>query len=145
MKFTTAGIADYVEEQNLNTGLYKFQCYDSKIYEGGSKEDIHKKLQLNLVVLDGEQQRDGSSPVERKFTDFIALDHYEAMKDGGTFQKNRLKNALNVFDVSHDDDEWDSEDFRDKVVLGKLKEGMDQNGEPRTQMDKYSPAPGEDY
>ncbi len=149
MKVTTAGIAETQEEQLLNGGgPYKVECYDATIYFKGPEDDpaTKKKLQLNLVVLDGPEQRDGSSPDERKFVDFLSLDHFEEHSDQGKFAKQKLKNALNVFEVEHEGDEWDSDDFKEKVVLVKLKEGVNkQTNEPTVSVAKYIPAPDEDF
>ena len=148
-KVTTAGIADVVEEQLLNGGgPYKAQCYEASIYMKGPEDDPNtkKKLQINMVVLDGPEQRDGSSPDERRFADFLALDHYEDHKDQGKMAKQRLKNALTVFEVEHEGDEWDSDDFIEKVVLVRLKEGVNTiTNEPTIQVAKYLPAPDEDF
>lgn len=149
MKVTTAGIAEVVEEQLLNGGgPYKVECYDASIFMKGPEDDADtkKKLQLNFVVIDGPEQRDGSAPDERKFVDFLPLDHYEEHSDQGKFAKQRLKNALTVFEVEHEGDEWDSDDFKEKVVLVRLKEGVNKlTNEPTTSVAKYIPAPEEDF
>ncbi len=149
MKVTTAGIAEVVEEQLLNGGgPYKVECYDASIYFKGPEDDpdTKKKLQLNLVVLDGPEQRDGSSPDERRFADFIPLDHLKEHKDQGKMAERRLKNALTVFEVEHGDDDWESDDFKEKVVLVRLKEGVNKlTNEPTTSVAKYIPAPEEDF
>lgn len=136
-RITVNGLMDaHNMDVPLDPGTYE-GVVDTQIKEG--KEGKAPRLMVVSTIVDGPEQDNGSSPLEKKIFDFIPLGGYENMKDGGEFVKRKLANFLSAAEVEFDGDSFDPEDARGKHVLIKttIREPDEYTPEPSVEVRRY--------
>jgi hypothetical protein len=136
-KFNVQGLAEVKQEQPLDNGRYQVECVQTGIVD---REGGNQSLRLNFLVKAGPTQKDGSSPEDRRLSDFIPLTGYADMKDGGEFVMRKLKAACDSFGIDVDEDGFDYEQFvgARADVITRLRENPD--GVLESQINRYLPS-----
>lgn len=126
-----------------NLGSYRNETLSPAIYtvEVVKAEDIVSQqkgtrgLALELMVVDGPDQPNGSQPMGKRIFDTLWYPH-SGMKDGGTFAGVRLQDALACFGVLANGSTFDVDDFVGKQ--GTVKTQIDESGDqPREKVAKF--------
>jgi hypothetical protein len=134
------GLMDaHQQDLPLDPSTYEVVIVNPQVRE---REGKAPQLMVPMSVVDGPEQSSGSSPLERRITDFFPLGGYENMKDGGEFVKRKLSNLLTAAGVDFDDDGFDPDDLGDKHVLVKttIREPDEYNSEASTEVRRYMKA-----
>jgi hypothetical protein len=139
-RITIGGLTDaHDADVPLDPGTYEAVILDPQIRE---REGKSPQLMVPMSVVDGPEQANGTSPMEKRITDFFPLGGYENMKDGGDFVKRKLANLLSAAGVEFDGDTFDPDELRDKHVLIKttVRAPDEYNPEPSVDIRRYFPA-----
>jgi hypothetical protein len=115
-KINVAGLQDVKPEALLANSRYSLEITNAKQLD---KADGNRSLAVNYRITMGVTQQDGSSPEDRRLSDFFPLTGFENMKDGGTFCKRKLREFLDAVGVEVDQDgNFDPEELPLKRVDG---------------------------
>lgn len=136
-KVRAQGMSDYTPEQPLDKSWYEAEILDAKADSFGTNNTMN--LMIQLQITEGPTQSDGSEPEGRRVSDFIPLEGYETMKDGGKFLRRKLHNAFEAAGVEVDnDDSFDPDEFTGQRVAIKVAPNENpKTGEIREQVQDY--------
>lgn len=133
------GASTWEPPKPLEKGWYTVRCDKAEKTKTAKNID---SMNLQLTVIDGPEQSDGSDPAtdpdRNTLFDFIILD-VEAYRDrpkAYRFMYNNLMKALTAFDVL-DGDGFEIEDLVGKEVDVYITQGEDNTGEPIAKVSKY--------
>ena len=134
MKVSVTGISDFQPEAPLEKAWYQVCVVGAELAQTRKGRD---QLILDLAVEDGPAQSDDSDPVGRQIRDYVLLST-DGMQDiGAKLTMQKLKNTLESFEISLDNDDFDSDDFLDKSALALIKVKPDNDGIPRANVAQY--------
>ena len=136
-KLQAEGMGDFTPRAALVDGWYGAQVIDAKGYQKNGRSS----LILQLAVIGGPEQPDGNPSEGRKLSDFIALNGYAQMADGGEFVKTKLHKAAKFSGVEIDSaGGFDPDDFIGAQLDIRVRQDVDpQTGEAREQIVGYRP------
>jgi len=131
-------LSEYERQGALDAGLYEVMCASAE--DTISQQKGTRGLSLDLVVVNGPTQADGSEPMGRHIFQTLWYPH-SGMKDGGKFAGVMLREACECFGVRYDNTGFDNEEFLDRQ--GTIKTKIDNSGDqPRESVSKFYAARG---
>jgi hypothetical protein len=141
-RMSMADLRDFTPDAVLDAGRYTHEIGpNTKINE---KDDGRISLQVELKVIEGPTQSDGSEPEGRSSFTFFPLNNFANMKDQGAFCKRNLNSFTTATGVDFDPADFDPEELAQDLVglqvvaTNKIRPDMD--GEPSEDWKKWKEA-----
>jgi len=138
MSITTKDLKDVPDgDRVLDPNVYDFKVTQARAITYEKDGDTIPALSIRAVCIGGPSQEDGMEPEDTEIDDFFPMGGYDAMKDGGTFVKQRRKAFLTACLGELDGSDIDESDLVGEEFKARTSKGKDRDGIAITKIARY--------